>query len=140
MDNDAVKKYAAQNKKGIIAAKYSFSENWILFADRICKNYFFRKQVDHKQASICPVCQELLSGEGYLHHIDYDHICQLGENIQVPTGKISRTGKPRIKNMPNCEKCFSENKAFFNSCMERFALVHVSCHGMLHNESKKRIV
>jgi hypothetical protein len=130
--------YSAKNSKKTIAEKYSYSLPWILFSSRVLKNSFIRKYLKGKQNNICLVCNSELNGTIHLHHIDYEHICQLGETIEFETGKITKTGKKQIRKTTNCEKCFNEKPDFFNSCVDKLVFIHNKCHGMLHNESKRK--
>ncbi|WP_024742374.1 hypothetical protein [Tenacibaculum maritimum] len=122
--SDLIEFYTAKNLKKEVGIKHSYSLDWRLFGHRITKNPFFRNFKIISQNKICPICDIELDGKICLHHIDYDHICQRGENILIG------------KNMPNCKSCFNENPDFFISCSLRTVVVHNSCHGKLHNDSK----
>ena len=116
--------YTAKNLKKDIGIKHNYSLDWRLYGHRITKNLFFRNFKIVSQNKTCPICDIELEGKICLHHIDYDHVCQRGENILL------------VKNMPNCKSCFNENPDFFISCSLRTVLVHNNCHGKLHNDSK----
>ncbi|SEC64971.1 hypothetical protein SAMN04489761_3396 [Tenacibaculum sp. MAR_2009_124] len=122
--SDLIEYYSAKNLKTEEGIKYNYSLDWRLFAHRINKNPFFKNFKIISQTKICPICGHELDGKICLHHIDYDHICQRGENILIG------------KNMPNCKICFNETPDFFISCSIRTVVVHNSCHGKLHNDSK----
>lgn len=122
--SDLIEFYTAKNLKKGEGVKHNYSLEWRLFAHRITKNPFFRNFKIITQNKDCPICKTELKGKICLHHIDYNHICQRGENILLG------------KNMPNCKECFTDNPDFFISCSLRTVLVHNSCHGKLHNDSK----
>ena len=117
-------KYSAKNSKFVIGEKHQFSLNWRLFGHRITKNQFFKKFKIISQNNICPICEEKFYDKICLHHIDYDHTCQRGENIKTSN-----------YNNPNCEECFNDNKEYFISCSEKTVIVHNKCHTKLHNDN-----
>lgn len=130
--------YQAINKKDDVGKAYDYVLPWRIFSHRINKSKYFKSVLLSQQGASCPVCQGDLQEVCVLHHTDYDHVCQFGVEIQVPTGNYSRTGKERIHNVPDCESCHKVSPGFFESCRSRLILVHRECHGTLHNKSKRR--
>ncbi len=116
----AIEKYSAKNRIGIMKEKYKNKMAWVLFAEKIQFDSFFRSDKLQEQNYECPICEEVIHEFSTLHHISYDHECQLF----------------KLKNTQNCQLCKSHFPNFHIGCAKRTVIVHYECHTKLHGKSK----
>lgn len=111
-----IKNLIAKNRLEVTRLKYNNTQSWQLFATQIQFNQDFREYKLLKQNYLCPVCDELIFEHSTLHHIDYDHACQLF----------------KLKGIQECKLCKISCPNFHIGCSKRTVMVHHSCHKKLH--------
>lgn len=109
-------KYSAKNRLEKMKLKYNNKISWQLFATKIQFNIDFRNQKLAEQKYICPICDKEIFEHSTLHHIDYDHGCQLY----------------KLKGLQDCKLCKSICPNFHIGCSKRTVMVHHKCHYQLH--------
>ena len=116
--------------------KYNNSLRWRCFSKRICKNSFVLNYLLVREKHICPWCNKSLNNRHILiHHIDYDNECYKEDCIEIPRPTEKKPN--RMVRVPDCEKCFYENKAKFETCMNKITVVHSVCNMIIHKVKKK---
>jgi|GEM_PF-6340147 len=116
--NQKIKSLTAKNRLGKIKLKYNNKQSWQLFATQIQYSQDFRKQKLLEQNYICPVCDDPIFEHSTLHHIDYDHACQLF----------------KLKGLQDCKLCKISCPNFHIGCSKRTVIVHHYCHKKLHEK------
>ncbi len=107
---------------------------WRRFSTDMIKNPFVRKYKKEEQNDFCMYCHKKLEKDGQvtLHHIDYNHNCLEGMTL------IDLKNGDRNPLVPDCEKCFKNQKNEFDKCMSRIHYVHQSCHNEIHEIKKAK--
>lgn len=98
--------------------KYNNKQSWQLFAIKIQFNQDFRNQKLIEQNYECPICEEKIYQHDTLHHISYDHSCQLF----------------KLKGLQDCKLCKTICPNFYIGCSKRTVMIHYECHQFLHNK------
>jgi len=114
--NQKLLRFSAKNRLEKMRTKYNNKQSWQLFATQIQFNQDFRAQKLDEQNYICPVCEEQIFEHATLHHIDYDHSCQLF----------------KLKGIQDCKLCKTSCPNFHIGCRRRTVMVHHKCHKKLH--------
>ena len=114
--NLKIKRLVAKNRLEGTRSKYNNNQSWQLFATQIQFNQDFRIHKLLEQNYICPVCDETIFEHSTLHHIDYDHACQLF----------------KLKGIQDCKLCKTACPNFHIGCAKRTVMVHHKCHNRLH--------
>lgn len=121
-------------------AKYANSLAWRLFAKWITRNAWIRRQIADRQGGKCAVCglplEAIRQGKADLHHCDYDWTCTgSAQKIRL---RFSPTRREMIRErMPDCTACFASDPAKFEQCATRLAMVHITCHGIIHDQRRE---
>lgn len=114
----------AINNRRMLAVTRSQEKGWTTFSEQVCKNSFMKEHLRVDQKNICPVCNKPLSRSFVIHHVDYDHTCSFHE-----TGLESR-------GVPDCERCYSFRREWFDECVSRLRAVHNGCNYIIDQIGK----
>lgn len=107
-------KYVNINTFHDMKIKHKFTNNYMNFGKRICKNEFMKNYLLTIYKNICPICKNIILDEKVtIHHIDYDNTC------------IYDT-----KN-PDCGRCCEEHNDKFNQCIKCIVPVHKVCNAVI---------
>lgn len=117
-----LRQYSAKNRISVMREKYKGSVSWVLYAEKIQFDAFFKEEKLARQNYECPICAEKILSGATLHHISYDHRCEF----------LKKTGEF------NCQRCKSCCPDLFSMCDTRTVVVHHACHKRLHGRSHLR--
>jgi hypothetical protein len=105
---------ASINTRDAARSHYDDSPAWRAFSAGVCSDRGMREHLARVQDGLCARCGEPLGERPVaIHHVDYDHECEL------VAGGASGT---------LCAYCLAKRSEWFEGCSSRLRLLHASCN------------
>lgn len=112
------------NGRRVMATRHEGRVEWRAFADRICQSEHVKGVLGERQGGVCAICGLELGKRVVVHHVDYDHECDLTHLGQGWT-------RPGTRVQPDCERCHKEHPELFDDCLSRLRAVHSECNYLI---------